>query len=266
MSSFTRFLTTCLFTAASTLVVTDAQALGIPAPFTVSRDPVWTTGLSNSGSSAGSQPAPASTPAPVSTPAPSTFKALWNGQNANAANWTLYVQQAVSNYGSALVRGPSDVEDFCPNYSRLGTQDRINFWVQMVAAMTKYESGFNPASRMTETTGGIDKVTGRQLASEGLMQLSYEDGKNYRSILPTGVCDFDYARDQQYAVTDLRRTILDPKTNLTCAVGILNRQIERDGAIAVGTSAYWAVIKTDRSTNKLSQIRAITKALPFCAN
>jgi hypothetical protein len=149
-------------------------------------------------------------------------------------------------------------------YDRLGTQDRINFWVQLIAAMTKYESGFNPASRMVETTMSIDPVTGKQTASEGLLQLSYSDGRNYQNVVAEGVCDFDYNKDKPYPVTDLRRTILDPKTNLTCGIGILNRQVQRDHLIAESKNAYWAVIKTDRSSNKLSEIRAITKALSFC--
>ncbi len=233
-----------------------AHGLGIPAPFHVKRDPA-------------SAPQPQATPKPAATPVPSSssstpFKALWDGKNANATQWTVYAQDAIVRYAPDLLKGADDIETFCPMYDRLGTQDRVNFWVQLIAAMTKYESGFNPASRMVETSMSVDPVTGKQTASEGLLQLSYSDGRNYQRVVANGVCDFDFARDKAYGVTDLRRTILDPQTNLTCGIGILNRQIQRDGKIAVSKTAYWAVIKTDRKTNKLAEIRAITKALSFC--
>jgi hypothetical protein len=96
------------------------------------------------------------------------------------------------------------------------------------------------------------------------VQLSYVDERNYRAVVPAGTCDFDFEGDKRYAITDLRRSILDPAKNLTCAIVILNRQVERYNKLAVSSGAYWAVIKTDRSTNKLREIKAITKALPFC--
>jgi len=227
--------------AAITLIGLSNQAdgLGIPAPPDIAREP-----------STSSKPA--------------GFKALWEGHNSNAAQWTLDAQDAISKYAPDLIKGSSDVATFCPKYDRLGTQDRINFWVQLIAAMTKYESSFNPTSRFVESSMSNDPVTGKQTASEGLLQLSYSDGRNYQRVLPAGVCEFDYEADKRYSVKDLRRTILNPKNNLTCAIGILNHQVERDHLIAEANGAYWAVIKTDRPTNKLAQIRAITKALSFC--
>lgn len=162
------------------------------------------------------------------------------------------------------MKGSSDIETFCPMFDRLGTQDRVNFWVELIAAMTKFESGFDPSTRFTETTMGIDPITGKQVVSEGLLQLSYQDETNWKKVLPAGVCDFDYAGDKKYPLTDLRRSILDPQSNLTCGIGILNRQLERYNKIAVSTGAYWSVIKSGSSYNKLTQIRAITNALSFC--
>lgn len=149
-------------------------------------------------------------------------------------------------------------------FDRLGTQDRINFWVELIAAMAKFESSYDPSTRYTESTMGIDPVTGKQVVSEGLLQLSYQDELNWKKVLPAGVCDFDYTGDKKYAQTDIRRSILDPKNNLTCGIGILNRQIERYDKIAVSTGAYWSVIKSGSSYNKLTQIKAITNALSFC--
>ena len=207
----------------------EASAFGIRAPFEVKRDPASTNAGASTG---GGSTTPAPTPAPVSS---SSYKAYWEGKNVKAAEWTVFAQQAVMNYGDSMIKGTSDMASFCPHYDRLGTQDRINFWVELLAAMTKYESGFNPASRMVETTMPNDPVTGAPTSSEGLLQLSYSDEANYKPKVPTGVCDFDYSKDKAFAVTDLRRTILDPKTNITCAVGILNYQISRKNAIAVAS-------------------------------
>lgn len=149
-------------------------------------------------------------------------------------------------------------------FDRLGSQDRVNFWVELLAAMTKFESSFNPTTRYVESTMGIDPITGKQIVSEGLLQLSYQDEKNWKNVLPTGVCDFDFEGDKKYAANDIRRSILDPKNNLTCGIGILNRQIQRYDKIAVSTGAYWSVIKTSSSYNHLKEIKAITNALAFC--
>lgn len=156
------------------------------------------------------------------------------------------------------MKGPQDVESFCPMYRRLGSIDQLNFWVQFFAAVAQYESGFDPTSRMTETTMGADPVTGQQVVSEGLLQLSYQDE------LWWPFCDFDYSADRRYGVKDVRRSILDPEKNLSCGIQILNRQVEKRGAIALSSNVYWAVLKINGKYTKLPEIRSITKKLPFC--
>lgn len=201
-------------------------------------------------------------PSPTPTPSTGNFTALWIGKHPDAINWTGYVHEAVKAYGAALLAGPSDVATFCPKYASLSTTDKLNFWAQLVAAMTKYESNFNPTTRYTETSMGIDPVTGKQVVSEGLLQLSYQDERNYSSVAPAGVCDFDYAADSKLAINDIRRTIFDPKTNLTCGVFILNRLAVKKGIIAVDSGAYWSVLRP--SGTRLASIRSLTKATSFC--
>lgn len=214
-------------------------------------------------------PTPVATPKPTPkpptpTPSPSGFKALWEGKHETSSQWTGYAHSAIANYGDAMMKGASDISDFCPMYDRLGNQDRANFWVQLLAAMIKYESNFKPTMRYTETSMGTDPVTGVQVVSEGLLQLSYQDERNYKNVLPAEVCDFDFKADSRYPASDIRRTIQDPKTNLTCGIGILNRQLERHNKIAVSSAAYWSVIKTSAGHNKLKEIKAVTNALSFC--
>lgn len=192
------------------------------------------------------------------------FNALWSGKHPNADQWTLFAESAISRHGDALLNGPADVNDFCPGYYKASTQEKIDLFVQFLAAMSKYESNFDPKLRFTEPAGGTDAVTGGPVVSEGLFQLSYQDENTYKGQVPAGTCDFDYNGDKRYSPDDVRRSILDPSTNITCAVVILNRQVERVNRLAVSTGAYWAVIKTSHTGNKLPEIKAITRALPFC--
>jgi hypothetical protein len=208
------------------------------------------------------RPTPSPTPKPSATPTPSSFTALWDTANINGKYWTTYVQNAVQTYAPVLMNGATDVTSFCPAYKSLSTLNKLNFWSQLIAAMAKYESGFNPVSRYTESTMGTDPVTGKQIVSEGLLQLSYQDERNYSGVLPAGVCDFNYAKDKLLSSTDIRRTILDPKTNLTCGVFILGRQVTRYGKIGITSGAYWSVLRPSGST--LAKIKALTNATPIC--
>ncbi len=229
---------------------------------------------------AGSVTGLVTTPEPVVTPiAPATatsnpaartsstrFKALWTGSNSDAANWTTHMEDALNSYGANLLKGPSDIDSFCPMYSRLGHQDQINFWVQLFAGVAKYESGFNPTSHMVETTMGHDPITGSQVISAGLFQLSYQDTPLYKSHVPPGVCVFDYRADSKLSMTDLKRTINDPKTNITCAVSIMNYLVSKHGAIAYDFGNYWSTLMPSSKHGKVPQIKAITRALTFCEN
>jgi len=163
---------------------------------------------------------------------------------------------------------PGDLANFQPSW--IGKHsDAPNWTIHTRSALRRYSSNhYKPDVRYVEMTMGKDPVTGQQVVSEGLLQLSYQDEPNYRNKIPSGTCDFDYQSDRDYPNRDLRRTILDPKINLTCGVAILNHQIKRYGKIAISSGAYWAVIKTTSRYNRLSQIRqmtkSLTKSLTFC--
>lgn len=202
------------------------------------------------------KPTPAPTPAP--TPKPTSFKAGWEKNNASRSEWTQIVRNVVANKAPALLRGPADVDDFCPMYDRLGTTDRLNFWAEFFSAVALYESGWSPTSRMIETTMGTDPYTGRQVASEGLLQLSYQD------VQWAPYCEFNWSVDKQYSDKDPRKSIFDPEKNLNCGIQILDRQVAKKGNIALSTGVYWAVLKINGKYTKLPQIKAATNALSFC--
>ena len=58
---------------------------------------------------------------------------------------------------------------------------------------------------MVETTMGADSVTGKQVASEGLLQLSYQDIPNYGALLKYPACKIDWQKDKALTVNGVRR-------------------------------------------------------------
>jgi hypothetical protein len=147
---------------------------------------------------------------------------------------------------------------FCSNYYNLNRDEQVDVWAQLIVAMSWYESGWNKKARMEEPSLGLDRVTRRIIASEGLLQLSYEDSywRNY--------CDFNWTQDIQFEDDDIRKTIFDPYLNLSCGIGILTSQIKRHEKIVINKGAYWAVIKKDHRNNKVPQIRKIIMQWDMC--
>jgi hypothetical protein len=198
------------------------------------------------------------------TPPPSTFKPealAWESKVKGSNTWSNTVYKVIQNEEPQMLgqNVADDIETFCPTYRSLADNQRLNFWGQLLAGMSKFESSWNPASYYVETTMGLDPITGRQVASEGLLQLSYQDEKNYNLD-----CGFDWTIDKQYSNTDARKTIFDPHNNLRCAIKILAKQLTRQRAISTTTGVYWAVLKKDGKYTKVPEIAAVTKTLTFC--
>ena len=175
--------------------------------------------------------------------------------------WSLIIYQVLLTEEPLLIREKvSDMALFCPRYAQITSLQKMNFWGQLISAIAKHESDWIPTRRFVETTmTKPDQVTGAQVVSEGLLQLSYQDMLNH-----PGVCHFDWEKDQLLSPTDPKKTILDPFKNLQCGIRILARQIRSKKAIAIPNGAYWSVLKTDSFHQKILQIAAITKELSFC--
>lgn len=184
---------------------------------------------------------------------------VWETSNQpQRKQWSQYLMKIILEDWSSLLKGTKDITSFCPTYNTLSTHDRANVWAQIFAAMTRYESNYNPLSRMREPGMGTDSVTRKPVYSEGLLQLSYQDTLGYK------FCKFDWSKDKSLSATSSKKTILDPYINLHCGVGIMARQIARKGTIKVGSGAYWSVLKTSYSKNKISSITSMVKSLPMC--
>lgn len=214
---------------------------------------------SNSSNDANSVPPEAHPPTDPAAYKP--FPLEWEASVSGSSLWSNYVYAYIKSDQPQML-GPNvadDVETFCPKYRTISDDQRANFWGQLIAGMAKYESAWKPTSRMVETTMGTDPITGRQVASEGLLQLSYQDEANYRTD-----CGFDWSIDKNYSDSDARKTIFNPYKNLKCGLFILARQLQNKRAIALTTGVYWAVLRKGGTHTKVPQIAVITKKLPFC--
>lgn len=189
-----------------------------------------------------------------------TQPALWETKNhPERAAWTQYSYSTIQSLAPSLIAGSSDVTKFCPKYSELTDKNKITFWVYLVSGVAKFESNFDPTDRMLETSMGIDPVTHKRVYSEGLLQLSYQDQLAYP------FCDeFDWTDDRKLAARSPQKSILDPFKNLKCGIQILNHQIETTDLIATTHNVYWSTLNPAGKYSKVSQIKNLTKQLPFC--
>lgn len=205
-------------------------------------------------------------PTPIPLPDSKMTPLAWEKSVKNSNLWSAYIYSVISLEEPQMLNdnAATDVTLFCPNYASLSKEKRLNFWGQLFAAVAKFESAWNPKSRMIETTMGTDPITGMQVASEGLLQLSYQDSRSYGQ----SACNFDWSLDKEFAIqnpSDSRKTILDPYKNLRCGIKIFAKILKRKQLISFDDGAYWAVLRKTKRNN-VPEISAITKSLPFCVN
>lgn len=208
------------------------------------------------------EPAVPSIPSTPNPDSPKTYTMVpltWEtSSQPHRKQWSQFVMKLVSEDWNSLLKGADDITQFCPRYYTLSSNDRANVWAQLIAGMTKFESAYNPVSRMRETTMGTDPITKKPVYSEGLLQLSYQDIQGWK------FCKFDWNKDKKLSPTDPKKTILDPYINLHCGIGILAKQVARTGKIKLSSGAYWAVLKTNSRYQEISSITSIVKSLRIC--
>ena len=183
-----------------------------------------------------------------------------------------YISEKIDKELFAQFDSAGDATKFCPKYKSLNRQQKVQMWTTVNTAIIQYESGWRPTDRMKEVGfGHPDPITGKQVVSEGLYALSYQDMQSYP------FCKFNWEKDRPLYnknAKDPRISILDPKTNIDCGLRILAQKIQKDGAAIVkacrkGDSkpcAYWSTLATPgtHGNSKVNQITQLTKRLPFC--
>ncbi len=175
--------------------------------------------------------------------------AAWATKNP-AGVWTKAAEAAVVE-ARLPSTNPTDIARFCPNYQALGHSDRSKFWVGLLSAIARPESGFNPTIRHVERMG--DKFE-NPIISRGLLQISFGSAKAARY----GCTFINKAEDLEKA-----------ETNLACGARILSTWVKHDGVItnvgaqpSKGGARVWPVLW--QRSDRLPAITKFTRQLPFC--
>jgi hypothetical protein len=119
----------------------------------------------------------------------------------------------------------SDMKDFCPQYKNLSQDEREDFWAHLVAAMARYESGYNSKTTLGENNGNI---------SRGLLQISF--GSLSTTYKKNGCSVIKSEADLHVA-----------QKNIECGFAIITTLTKRDNTLAenrLGAARYWSVLRT----------------------
>lgn len=186
-------------------------------------------------------PAPAPAPAPKLKPAPPTpidIKREELGGPTWKPAWDKIVEESLPPE-MLSARAAHDVRGLCPRFGEISKADKRAFWAYFFQALAAAEGGLKPTARALHSQPAMqvrDEVTHRQVRTEGLLQLAYEDEKRYG-------CDFDYATDRKLPADDPERTILRPKNNLQCGIRILSHELFVEHRPLLSRTEYWSTLQ-----------------------
>ena len=171
------------------------------------------------------------------------------------SNYSTFVEYRVDDEYSALRDvATSRVTSLCPNFGSFARAERLKFWSGLLHAISVPESAMGRTMIYREADLPIDSVTGQQIRSEGLLQLSYVDVKNYK--YDGG--DISWEFDRKMALADYAsgtkagnpaRTLLNAYSNLNLGLFIMNRLIERrpTESVQAALGRYWSTMRTTSS-------------------
>lgn len=174
------------------------------------------------------------TPTPIGEAGPGALPMAWK----NVA-WSTELLKQIDSVLPKLELA-SDLPNWCPNYPKLGKEDRKNVWATLMIEIARYESNFKPGNKYFEKTMGYDSI--------GLFQLSYPDKMSW--------CQMSAASGN----------LVDPIVNIQCAVPKMGQLIARDKVISVGNkglAAYWSTIRA-AGDHQYKQIKQAVLALSTC--
>jgi Transglycosylase SLT domain len=160
----------------------------------------------------------------------------WDDQSRRP--WSVTLLASIQNAMPKLTLG--NPNSFLNGYDNLTTDLQLKFWGELVVAIAKFESSWNPHDIFHEPPPlSIDSV--------GLLQLSYEDQSAY-NLEP---------------LSESQKSLEDPSINLRCGVTILAALIAKDRTVASslsgryrGGAVYWSTL---RAGHKVDQILSITR-------
>jgi hypothetical protein len=168
-----------------------------------------------------------------------TTKLSWEtAAHPERSAWSSELLKQVGTHQGQLEQGNPNT--FIPGYNGLSSDLKTKFWGELIVAMAKYESSWNPDDVYHEPPPlNVDSV--------GLLQLSIQDGRNYHLTPPVST----------------ENQLKNPDINLDWAVQILAHLLARDKVVASsangkyrGGAAYWSVL---RAGHKVDQIIALVR-------
>jgi Transglycosylase SLT domain len=160
----------------------------------------------------------------------------WDSQTRRP--WSVTLLTSIQNALPKLALG--NPNGFLNGYDSLAADLQLKFWGELVVAVSKFESSWNPHDIFHEPPPlSVDSV--------GLLQLSYQDESPY-NLEP---------------LSESHKSLEDPSINLRCGVTILAALVAKDRTVASslngryrGGAAYWSVL---RAGHKVDQILSITR-------
>ncbi|MGZ3768109.1 MAG: transglycosylase SLT domain-containing protein [Bdellovibrio sp.] len=182
----------------------------------------------------------------------------WEKDHPERKAWSQYAKDLIGGELFETFDSAKDATVICPKYNSLKKEQKVTVWTEFISGIVKYESNWKPTSWMTEKTMGIDPVTKKQVKSEGLMQLSYQDMKWAK------YCRFDWEKDKKLDPDDPKKTIFDPFLNLDCGLKILSKQIQKKGHVIVSSGVYWSTLKENGRNNKIRDIVGMVQKTGLC--
>lgn len=119
-----------------------------------------------------------------------------------------------------------DINSFCPRYYSFGQDGRKDFFANLIASMSKYESGYNTNTTFAENNGNV---------SAGLLQISYG---SLSPIYKKNGC----------SVISSKADLRDAEKNIKCGLAIISTLVKKDKNLAKsptsGASRYWSALRS----------------------
>jgi len=177
-------------------------------------------------------------PSPPPDPNQPTPAISLSWDNQTRRPWSATLLTSIQNALPKLALG--DPNSFLAGYDSLTPDLQLKFWCELLVAVAKFESSWNPHDIYHEPPPlSIDSV--------GLLQLSYEDQSPY-NLEP---------------LSESHKSLEDPSINLRCGVTIFASLVAKHRTVASsvggryrGGAAYWSTL---RAGHKVDQILSLAR-------
>jgi len=177
--------------------------------------------------------------------------------------WEYFIQDQVKQkYPELLALTPRRMQVVDPKWAGRDEESRLQWWACFLWALAGPESNRSRTMIYVEGTMDKDPVTGFQVRSEGLLQLSYQDVPNYKYKGEISwekdreLARFDYETKAKFG--DGLRTLHSAYANLDLGLFIMRKHLvefNSDRSFEDALGKYWYVMQT-RNKEEFAQVLA----------